>query len=254
MNLKHLAGACAVAFVSTIATGAGSASATTVLSDGTFASISVVGVLSDPGVTSSGSFCSTCGNGGGAGLNSHFTFTSSGSGRVGFIDNVLSYDPAVLGAISTLSVSIDKQLSIQYSGSPSTFNNNAFDPFIRQGGKTYLVTPPLLSGSHVFPIPGTSSYDTLSASGLTANDFLQYDPVTATFSSGHPDFTTGLIVFGLASRAIANGGFTVDAYWDNFTIEVSQTPIPATLPLFASGAGVIGLLIRRRRRNMSIAR
>lgn len=253
MKMKSLA-ATLVTFAS-MAVGTSCAFATTVLSDGTFSSVSVVGVLADSGVTASGTVCATCGNGGGAGLNSHYTFSNGGTGRVGFLDNLLSYDPSVLGPISSLNISLDKQLSIQYTGSALTFNNNAFVPFIVQNSTPYLVTPPLLSGSHIFNIPGTSTYDTLSASGLTANDFLEYDAATGTFLSGHPDFTTGIILFGIASRAtfgsVPPSGITVDADWDNFRIEVSETPIPGALPLFVSGAGFITLLIRRKRRQIA---
>jgi hypothetical protein len=251
MSVRNRALMCAFS-LSAFALGTTASYATTVLSDGAFTNVTVASAFSDPGVTSTGSVCGTCGTSNGAGLNSHFVFSQAGTGRVGFIDNLLSYDPGVLGSIASLNVSLDKQLTIQYSGTPTTFNNNAFAPLIVQNGTPYLVSPPLLSGSHIFNIPGTSTYDTLFATGLTASDFFEFDPATGTFLSGHPDFTTGVIRFGLASRAtFGSGGGTVDANFDNLTIELSQTPIPGALPLFASGVGLIGLLVRRKRKAVS---
>jgi len=40
---------------------------------------------------------------------------------------------------------------------------------------------------------------------------------------------------------------------NDFQLAVSETPLPATLPLFASGLGVIGLLARRRKRKAALA-
>jgi hypothetical protein len=257
MSVRNRALACVLGLISTFALGTGATYATTVLSDGTFTNVSVVGVLADPGVTAAGSVCGACGTSNGAGLNSHFEFSNAGTGRVGFVDNLLGYDPSVLGPIASLNISLDRQTTIQYIGTATTANNNAFVPIIVQNSTPYLVSPPLLSGSHIFNVPGTSTYDTLSATGLTAGDFLEYDPVTGTFLSGHPDFTTGVILFGLANRStfgsVPPSGIVVDANFDNLTIELSQTPIPGALPLFASGAGLIGLLVRRKRRNVSVA-
>jgi len=43
-----------------------------------------------------------------------------------------------------------------------------------------------------------------------------------------------------------NGGVLLDA------IEVTSTPIPAALPLFATGLGVLGLLAWRRKRKADV--
>jgi hypothetical protein len=46
-------------------------------------------------------------------------------------------------------------------------------------------------------------------------------------------------------------GYTAQFRSDVFTSDVNATPIPAALPLFASGLGLMGWLSRRRKRNTS---
>jgi len=68
---------------------------------------------------------------------------------------------------------------------------------------------------------------------------------TALFASGH----AGLYDFSPISGASDPRGQT----FDNFQISVNPVPLPAALPLFAAGAGIIGLLARRRKRNSATA-
>jgi hypothetical protein len=42
-----------------------------------------------------------------------------------------------------------------------------------------------------------------------------------------------------------------EAFFDNFSITVNQTPLPAALPLFGTGLGALGLLGWRRKRKAS---
>jgi hypothetical protein len=58
-----------------------------------------------------------------------------------------------------------------------------------------------------------------------------------------------------SSATFASLGVTPGTYiwtWDNgadsFTLEIGQTPLPAALPLFATGLGGLGLLGWRRKR------
>jgi len=46
----------------------------------------------------------------------------------------------------------------------------------------------------------------------------------------------------------ASNGDGLDAGLDNVDVELAATPLPATLPLFASGLGALGLLGWRRKR------
>jgi hypothetical protein len=43
------------------------------------------------------------------------------------------------------------------------------------------------------------------------------------------------------------------AYGDQSMVYVNQTPLPAALPLFATGLGIVGLLARRRKRKAALA-
>jgi hypothetical protein len=55
---------------------------------------------------------------------------------------------------------------------------------------------------------------------------------------------------GNGTDTLVISGYNNPSYWylDNFTVEATATPLPAALPLFAGGLGVIGLLARRRKR------
>ena len=60
-------------------------------------------------------------------------------------------------------------------------------------------------------------------------------------------------ILGIADGGGASWGFqaptdTIGIDPSVWTYVIGQTPLPATLPLFASGVGVLGLLISRRRR------
>ena len=71
-----------------------------------------------------------------------------------------------------------------------------------------------------------------------------------TTGPGYIESITTSAVFGSALLTNSNGGFEV-ADISASTLGVgllSQTPLPATLPLFAGGLGAFGLLARRRKR------
>jgi|SRR5665213_1429300 len=71
-------------------------------------------------------------------------------------------------------------------------------------------------------------------------------PITASPSNLTPTFGGG--VFTTADGDLQFTGS--DSL--SFTADVSATPLPATLPLFASGLGVLGLLARRRKRKAAL--
>jgi hypothetical protein len=74
-------------------------------------------------------------------------------------------------------------------------------------------------------------------------------------SFGPPALFSGvvsLLAGDVLSFAINNNGnFFNDS--TALTLEISSTPLPAALPLFASGLGAIGLLARRRKRKNAAA-
>jgi len=86
---------------------------------------------------------------------------------------------------------------------------------------------------------------------IFANDNLLYFPPTPAF---YDNRGLGLIVDGHATDSFCLGVSCAVAYPDPngyfhpSTIEVSQTPLPAALPLFATGLAVTGLLGWRKKR------
>ena len=77
----------------------------------------------------------------------------------------------------------------------------------------------------------------------------------------HLNATGGAEFFGLWDTSLFSSVVITDLTpggednWgiDNVSFELAQTPIPATLPLFASGAGVLGLLGWRRKKRAQTA-
>jgi hypothetical protein len=231
------------------------ASATT-LSDGTFNNVAQTTVFnSDPTgttvTTASGPTCN-CGNGDAAGIQVFSNFSQSTlpsntqiNTAVGFVDNALSYNPSTQGAIGSITASADKILTVTVPGPPNpSLGGNTFRPMIEQGGIFYLAAIP---GPGV-PEPGSTGWNTLSQAGLTASAFTQYDFTTGTFGTANPDFAGGPMLFGLAQLTGFFPGFTATADYDNLSFTLVPTPLPAALPLFATGLGALGLLGWRRKK------
>ena len=237
------------------------ASATT-LSDGTFNSSDVTqttvynsdtaGTTVTPSVP-----CSSCGNpGAGIQVFADFSQSSLPAGTlinlaVGFIDSVLSYNPTTQGAISSITASADKNLTTTTPGNAVFLpGGNTFHPMIEQDGNYYIGSIP----GPTVPEPGSTGYNTLSQSGLVASNFVLFDFSTDTYGTANPNFAGDPMVFGLAQIFGFFPGYTSTADYDNLSFTVEQTtPLPATLPLFASGLGAIGLLGRRRKRKAQAA-
>jgi hypothetical protein len=231
------------------------ASAATVLTDGSFTSVTVTSSFTtDPtGTTISTSApCANCGNPSGPGLQVIVNSTTSAASGVigsdvGFVDNLLSYNPAIQGAISSISASVDKDLTTA-SNITSAAAGNTFRPMIEQDGNYYLAAIPGPS----FTSPGTTNYNTISGTGLTASDFLLYDFATGTFGVTNPNFDGDPILFGLGQITSYYASTLATIDYDNLSFDVSQTPLPAALPLFATGLGAMGLFgWRRKRKNVA---
>jgi PEP-CTERM motif len=79
-------------------------------------------------------------------------------------------------------------------------------------------------------------------SGLVASDFTEFNFSTGVAGSTHPDFAGASMFFGVLVFGMLNGSDGLTATYDNTNITVNQTPLPAALPLFASGLGALGLL------------
>ena len=221
------------------------ASASTVLSDGDFSGTITVGSHSgDPLGSAGGSPCGLCGNplGGLFASVSYPAGAGTSISDVGFIDGSLAYNPGVQGAIGSINASYDRLTRANFAFNVP-FN---FRLVIEQGGVDY-VTAINQGGSDT-----GGAFHNLSASGLTANSFTQFDFVTGIGGSAHPDFTTGAMLFGVMALTQTGPGQTFDAIFDNINITVNETPLPAAFPLFASGLGALGLLGWRRKRKASL--
>ena len=93
-----------------------------------------------------------------------------------------------------------------------------------------------------------ASYDFGNADGSNG-------PVTLRSTLG---FTTDLTAGShtltlLATRAFAPASGVTNQYFDNVSLDVAQTPLPAALPMFISGLGVVGALWRRNRKKAQAA-
>jgi hypothetical protein len=227
--------------------------------DGTFSDVSVpVQYNSDPtGTTVTISNpCSSCGNPA-AGLGVFVDYTNSSlpsttqiNTAVGFIENAWTYNPATQGAISSITASADKNLSTTTPGG-QTFGagSNTFHPMIVQDGNYYLASIP----GPTVPEPGSTGWNTLSQSALTASDFLLFNFATDTFGTTNPNFDGDAVEFGLAQLNGFFPGYTATADYDNLSIQIQSTPLPAALPLFAGGLGLIGMIGRRKKRQAAAA-
>ncbi len=195
--------------------------------------------------------CSTCGSTGGEALQFVSTFgdttTTEGLVDLGFVNNLFTYDPGTEGAISSITASVDKDLTITLTTTGSF--GNTFRPVIEQDGVFYLaaIPGPGLSG-------GSTGFNVLSQSGLTAADFFAFDFADGEGNatgfvipgSQHPNFSGDPMMFGLAQISGVdgfNGGVITTAY-DNLSFDITPVPEPSSLLLLT---GLVPLLAAMRR-------
>ena len=88
-----------------------------------------------------------------------------------------------------------------------------------------LVSGPTLSGI-------ITTFTTLAASGLTATDFEEYDFSTGRFEASYPNFSGGVMEFGLSQFFTMNEefGLRARAYYDDLTITGHRSAHTATPP------------------------
>jgi hypothetical protein len=146
------------------------------------------------------------------------------SSALAFINTSFSYDPATSGAIMSLSASADKDLM---ATAPLKGFGNTFHPTIEQGGKFYVASIP---GPSLFGM--NTGYKELAASGLTAADFQEYDFSTGKFVAGNPDFSGGLMEFGLTQMFTINDapGLLATALYNDLAITLNTTPAITVSP------------------------
>ena len=235
-----------------------------------FAAVAIVPCIADTITFSDGTFnlanytsTTYTQNTGAAGANATFSVTQSlGSGNPapsldfnvswtnnttfsvfdGLINSGFSYNPAA-GAISGIKFSLDR--NVTFNDSIVFFANASAGALIEQNNKFYLdsITGPSFS---------EGTWETISATGLTAGDFSLYDFSTNTLdSTQHPDFSTagGVITFGLRTglgHVNTNGTGDFDGLSDNLNYTLTTTPEPSSVWLEITSVAALALWRWRR--------
>jgi hypothetical protein len=191
--------------------------------------------------------CTSCGVGSSDGEQFVITFpANSSTADTGILNTTFTYDPATQGAITSISASVDKDLSI--TPTPTAQGGNTFRPMVEQGGVDYVAAipgPPIPLGDN------TTGYNTLSNSSLTASDFTEFNFTTGVAGTSHPNFDGSTITFGIAQESgVAPGQteFIQTVDYDNLTFSIAGVPEPATWAMMLLGFFGLGVLLREHRR------
>jgi hypothetical protein len=193
-------------------------------------------------------FCSSCGEGGVPGLQITLTSTGTadnpGEGSIAFINTTFSYNPAA-GSVQSISASVNKILtdSIINPGAGNTFR-----PTILQNGNYYLAA---ISGPSIPPGSDTTGWNTIAGSGLGASSFTEYDFATGSFVAGSPNFSSGLMQFGLTQTFTNPGNFNATAIYDPLRISLFTAPEPSTWAMMLLGFAGLGFLGYRQSRRLA---
>ena len=184
--------------------------------------------------------CSSCGNPGQALQIIAWLPNAGDKVAEGFVNNTFTYDPSTQGAITSIDASVDKDLSADQN-----FNStNTFRPLIEQNGIFYMaaISGPPQSGL-------TTGFNTISQTGLTTSDFLQFDFAAGTFGTGTPNFDGGPMLLGLGQISDLNSGSNIQStiVYDDLSLTVdTAAPEPPSVLLLGSGMlGLLGVLARR---------
>src|SRR5262249_35832412 len=157
------------------------------------------------GANISATVCVSCGNPGAA-IQGLFDFTSASgssfSSATGMIDNLLSYNPALQGAITSISATADKNVTLTVVTGGQV---NGFNLLIEQDGKFYRASGTLSFFNCVSIFSCSTGFLVASATGLTASAFSLYDFATNTSDpSVHPNFAGDAIQFGVFFSPASN--------------------------------------------------
>ena len=202
---------------------------TTVLFDNTFNDTTQAPVFTQSaGGTSVLRYAWDCGNPGAA-IQGMFNFpigaTGPFSSSTGMLDNLLSYNPALQGAITSITATADKNVTVT---GVTGFQANGFNLLIEQDGTFYRA-----SGNQIpftcMSIGCSSGFLAASTPVLTASDFSLYDFSTNTSNSSvHPNFAGDAITFGVffANGSNIVAGTSVTAVYDNLRLHDPICPGP----------------------------
>lgn len=101
-----------------------------------------------------------------------------------------------------------------------------------------------MGSSALFAVGDTFDFTTYDFLGVSKFEITGIDPSAALDPTDITAFLTGITFMG-------TGSFT--GTMEAITANVSATPLPASLPLFAGGLGMMGLFMQRRRRKAQSA-
>jgi hypothetical protein len=158
-----------------------------------------------------------------------------------FMNNSFIYDPGTQGAIQSIDVMRDTFIDLQYMPLESHFGT----AILSQNGNYYVYTKslPAVNGAWL----------SFSGCGLQASDFdFVTDPLTAaTDPTRHPDFTSGVIQFGLAIHTDIQGSLAQpvsDIRADNMSYTVNTGGPAARVDLSgdiktASGTDICAMVL-----------
>jgi hypothetical protein len=141
------------------------------------------------------------------------------------LDNLLSYNPALQGAITSITAAADKNVTVT---GVTGFQANGFNLLIEQDGTFYRA-----AGNSIpftcMSIGCSSGFLAASTPVLTASDFSLYDFSTNTSNSSvHPNFAGDAITFGVffANGSNIVAGTSVTAFYDNLGFHDPICPRP----------------------------
>jgi hypothetical protein len=173
------------------------------------------------------------------------------------INTTFRYDPGVLGAIASVDASADVRGEV--------FQNGTSRPFSPVGGSGGGGLVLLRQDGHLYtnllgvvgpPVVGSRDFSFSQASGLKAVDFgLVTDLTTfAVDKSQHPDFSTGILEFGVPGTLHATNLFGLPetnavVTFDNLNFTVSSVPELETYAMLLAGLGLVGFMARHARRH-----
>ncbi len=167
-----------------------------------------------------------------------------------------SWNPATDGVLTSLDISFDaKTLESSYSNNSAGFLTAA----IEQNGRIYHLWDNLSSITN-------SNWQNFSFNSVANINWRSLNSDFASqgiFSTDRPDFTSGMLRFGVGYVAynlcyVSCDGFNAKVAVDNFSVSVNgiapsaigAVPAPAAIWLFATGLPLVGGLMRRRRQSM----
>lgn len=187
------------------------------------------------------------------------TGPTSPSARFLSLNNTFVYDPSVQGAILSIDVAFDQQISLFHNTTPVNLAGGTAQARLlaEQDGKIYMAVHNAFTG-----LPFDSEYH-VASTGFTANEFLLFDPANpfAPRTLTGLDFTGGAITFGFETAhfgVLVNGGPSTGLVrsrisTDDFRLTlntqdpVGAAPEPATWLLMIGGFGLAGAALRRTR-------